>query len=101
MKMQAPKRFITSMQNNTVEQKPFKEKVSENQNDAFRELFNASLDAIVVADNDGNYIDANPAACELFGLEKKQLIGKNVTDFVHQSRVTRISHDFDHFRQKR
>lgn len=46
-----------------------------------RSLFDSALDAIVIADDEGRYIDANPAACELFGLPRELLIGCNVGDF--------------------
>ncbi|WP_286186719.1 PAS domain-containing protein [Geitlerinema sp. P-1104] len=48
---------------------------------AFEALFNASLDAILLADDSGHYIDANPVACELFGLEREQIIGRCIQDF--------------------
>src|SRR6185369_10139179 len=34
----------------------------------FRALFEDALDAILIADDDRVYVDANRAACELFGL---------------------------------
>ncbi|MCU0527207.1 MAG: PAS domain S-box protein [Elainella sp. Prado103] len=37
-------------------------------------LFDQALDAIVIADDNGRYIDANPAACQLFGLDKPELL---------------------------
>ncbi len=46
-----------------------------------QELFEKALDAMVVVNDDGQYIDANPAACELFGLRKDELIGCSVADF--------------------
>jgi two-component system cell cycle sensor histidine kinase/response regulator CckA len=46
-----------------------------------RAVFDCSLDAMLLADDHGVYVDANPAACEIFGLPRDQLIGKNVTDF--------------------
>ena len=46
-----------------------------------RALFESALDAIVIADDEGCYVDANPAACELFGMPRESLIGLNVGDF--------------------
>jgi PAS domain S-box-containing protein len=46
-----------------------------------RALFESALDAIVIADDEGCYVDANPAACELFGMPRESLIGRNVSDF--------------------
>jgi PAS domain S-box len=47
----------------------------------YRALFENVMDAIVVADNRGAYVDANPAACDLFGVPREQLIGRHVIDF--------------------
>lgn len=48
----------------------------------FRTIFETALDAILLANDDGNYIDANPAACALLGLEHQQLMGHSIADFV-------------------
>lgn len=48
---------------------------------AFQALFNASLDAMLLADDSGHYVDANPVACRLFGLEREQIIGRCIQDF--------------------
>jgi PAS domain S-box-containing protein len=50
----------------------------------FETLFNAALDAWAIADDRGNYLDANPAACELFGLSRSDLIGCHLSDFTFQ-----------------
>jgi PAS domain S-box-containing protein len=46
-----------------------------------RAIFTSTLDAIVVADNDGAYVDCNPAAEELFGAPRDTLLGRRVQDF--------------------
>lgn len=46
-----------------------------------RALFEAALDAMVIADDEGRYMDANPAACELFGLSREELLGQRISDF--------------------
>jgi two-component system cell cycle sensor histidine kinase/response regulator CckA len=46
----------------------------------FRAVFNEALDAIVIADDDGRYIDANPAAARLMGLPREQLLGRALAD---------------------
>jgi PAS domain S-box-containing protein len=43
----------------------------------FRELFEHSPDAIFVEDMLGNVLDANRAACQLHGVEREWLLGKN------------------------
>ncbi len=47
----------------------------------FQAIFNGALDAMLIADDQGNYIDANPAACELFGLPKSELLRCNASNF--------------------
>jgi PAS domain S-box-containing protein len=47
----------------------------------FRAVFEGSADAIVIADDDGVYVDANPAACELFGVEESRLLGRSIREF--------------------
>ncbi|SFR57917.1 bacterio-opsin activator domain-containing protein [Halogeometricum limi] len=47
----------------------------------FRAVFDGALDALVLADDDGRYVDANPAACELFGLSRAALLGKSIAAF--------------------
>ena len=47
----------------------------------FRAVFEGTLDALVVTDDSGRYVAANPAAADLFGLDRSELIGKQVSDF--------------------
>lgn len=44
-------------------------------------FFDKALDAMLIADDDGLYVDANPAACELFGLPLAELLGCNISNF--------------------
>jgi PAS domain S-box-containing protein len=46
-----------------------------------RSIFDASMDALLLADPHGQYVDANPAACKLFGLTREKLIGRTLTEF--------------------
>jgi PAS domain S-box-containing protein len=45
-----------------------------------RAIFASALDAIVVADDEGRYVDCNPAAEELFGVPRRALLGRAVGD---------------------
>ena len=45
-----------------------------------RAIFDGALDAMLLADDQGNYVDANPAACELFGLPLADLIGRGIAE---------------------
>jgi PAS domain S-box-containing protein len=54
-------------------------KASETQ---YRGLFERAGDAVLIADDTGRYVDANPAACVLLGVTRDQAIGRSLTDFV-------------------
>ncbi|MEP6767358.1 MAG: PAS domain S-box protein [Acidobacteriota bacterium] len=46
-----------------------------------RAIFAGALDAILVTDDDGRYIDANPAAAELLGIPREAILGRKIADF--------------------
>jgi len=45
-------------------------------------IFEHALNAILLASDDGRYLDANPAACSLLGYTHDQLVGRVVADLV-------------------
>src|SRR5829696_181019 len=53
----------------------------------FRALFENTLDAILIASDTGEYVAANEAACELFGVSLEELLGAKVEDFVRSGEV--------------
>lgn len=48
----------------------------------FRSLFEEAFDAMVVTDDTGGHVDANPAACELLGMPREELLSQSFVDFV-------------------
>ena len=48
----------------------------------FRDLFENSPDAIFVESYDGEILDVNPAGCELHGLTREELVGKDVMETI-------------------
>jgi len=48
----------------------------------YRGLFERAGDAVLIADDTGRYVDANPAACILLGVTREEAIGRSLTDFV-------------------
>jgi len=46
-----------------------------------RAIFQGALDGMLLADDNGKYLDANPAACTLFGLPRYALIGRSIREF--------------------
>jgi PAS domain S-box-containing protein len=58
----------------------------------FRALFENTPDPILIASDTGEYVGANDAACDLFGVSLDELLGAKVEDFVrpaerHQTRL--------------
>ena len=47
-----------------------------------RAIFESSLDAIAIIDNQGTYVEANPAACQLFNLPLSVLLGQPIADLI-------------------
>lgn len=43
-------------------------------------LFDRAIDGILFVDSNGHYVDANPAACELLGYTREELLKMNVGD---------------------
>ncbi len=41
-----------------------------------RAIFDCSLDGMLLVNDEGRYVDANPAACAMFGMDRDELIGK-------------------------
>ena len=48
----------------------------------FHAVFEGALDAMLLVDDEGRYIDANPAACALLGVERETLQAMHVTDLL-------------------
>ncbi|MFN6537048.1 MAG: PAS domain S-box protein [Nostoc sp. EkiNYC01] len=44
-------------------------------------LFDRALDAIAIVDDKGRYVNVNPAACNLFGVSREELLGSTIADF--------------------
>lgn len=60
----------------------------------FRYLFESSPDAVFVENVEGDVLDVNPAACDLHGFSRDQLVGKNVLELVPAEYKNRVQHDF-------
>ena len=61
----------------------------------FRAVFDNTLDAIVITDNEGRFQEANAAACELYGVELSQLLNMKLSDFIEADRdFPQMAQDF-------
>ena len=61
----------------------------------FRELFQNSPDAVFVESYDGTILDVNPAACELHGMTREELIGKDVMETIPPENRGQARADFE------
>lgn len=48
----------------------------------FQAVFDGSIDAMVIADDQGVCVDVNPSACALFNLTREQLIDRQIAEFL-------------------
>ncbi len=60
----------------------------------FRNLFEASPDAIFVEALDGTVLDVNPAGCRLHGMTCEEIKGKNVVDLVPPGKRDEVARGF-------
>src|SRR5438309_764545 len=49
----------------------------------YRSIFESSLNAILIADQDGFIVEANPAACKKYGYAHHELVGLHGRVLVH------------------
>ncbi|MFC7133139.1 MULTISPECIES: bacterio-opsin activator domain-containing protein [Salinibaculum] len=47
----------------------------------FRAAFEAAFDAMMIADDEGRYVEVNPAASDLFGVPEEELLGRTIAEF--------------------
>ncbi len=50
----------------------------------FRAVFDGAMDGMLLLDDTWRYVDANPAACELFAMAREELIGLRAEDFAER-----------------
>ncbi len=48
----------------------------------FRAVWDNTLDAMLLVNDEMQYVDANPAACQLYGVTREELLTRAMTDFV-------------------
>jgi PAS domain S-box-containing protein len=53
-------------------------------------LFDNALDAILLANDDGAFVDANPAACELLGRSREQILTMSIWDVRPRDRAEEL-----------
>lgn len=53
--------------------------------DQYQAAFNEANDAMIMMNDDGHIIDANPGATDIFGMERQSLLGQSVQRFLPES----------------
>ena len=64
------------------------------QEQKLRAVFDMALDAIFITDDDRRYVDVNPAACEYYGVAKRDLIGRRIDDFLPPHSLATLDEDW-------
>ncbi|HWN22555.1 MAG TPA: PAS domain S-box protein [Gaiellaceae bacterium] len=59
-----------------------------------RAVFETALDAIFITNDAREYVDANPAACDLLGVAKRDLLGRRIDDFAPAERLQTLDADW-------
>jgi two-component system cell cycle sensor histidine kinase/response regulator CckA len=75
---------ITNVLAEAISRKRVEDEVSQSEA-KFRALFENALDAVLIANDSGVYMDANPAACALLGVSYDEVIGRTVNDFTEKN----------------
>jgi PAS domain S-box-containing protein len=68
------------------------------QEQLLRAVFDASLDGIVMADDERRVVEVNPAGAELFGGARDALVGRRIDDFVAPERHDSLVEGWSAFR---
>lgn len=64
----------------------------------YRALFETTPDGIMVVDDDGTYVDLNPAMCRILAGTREQLVGRHFSDFIPPDRVEEARAAFEALR---
>ena len=59
-----------------------------------RAVFETALDAIFITDDERRYVDVNPAACEYYGVARRDLIGRRIDDFLPPNQLATVEEDW-------
>jgi len=49
----------------------------------YRNIFSSATDTFLIFDDDGNIVEANPQACEMYGYSHEELVGLSGKDIAH------------------
>lgn len=80
-------RAVANVLAEAIERKNAEESLRQSESQ-FRALFENALDALLIADDRGAYVDANPAACQLLGVSYDEVVGRTIMDFTGPDEVS-------------
>lgn len=72
-------------------------KLMEQHQARFQALFEAAQDAVLIADDERRYVDANPAASALFGVQRENLRGRRVDEFIEDVKGDSVDNAWQNF----
>jgi PAS domain S-box-containing protein len=74
--------------------------VETSREELFQALFESALDAVLIADDNGTYVDLNPAACELIGREREQILGRRIAEFFEMEQGAAVPEAWQSFQEQ-
>jgi len=66
----------------------------------FAALFEHALDGVLIANDDRKYVDANPAACDLIGRPRDQILGHGIEEFFDLEQDEPVPEAWDAFQRE-
>lgn len=60
----------------------------------YRDIFDNSLSGLALIRN-GNYVDANPSFYDIFNIDKQQIKGKKLKDFIHKDDIQYVESEIE------
>ena len=75
------------------------EAILREQEEKLRAVFDMALDAIYISNDEREFIDVNPAACEYYGVAKRDLVGRKMDDFLPPHKAATVVEDWATFLQ--
>lgn len=65
----------------------------------YRSIFEATRDALIITHPDGHIVEANPAACEMYGYAYNELVNRSLADVIRPEYGALFSEMFERVRQ--
>ena len=75
-------REVVLMHEDITEQKEAEERLQEKEQQ-YRSIFEATSDGLLILDPDGQIVEANSAACAMYGCPRDEVIGLPIGSFIH------------------